>query len=137
MAKVNSLPKILSLSKLLTTPKPRELLVEELIKLLKTQLKKLGIVWNPKSFRAGLNNPKLPKDLLVKLEGLIFLAEACHWQLSPEVKLELDETIEDIESFNPLFRKELEKRIVEADRKSCWVSLKEVQKRLRKRTKGK
>jgi len=128
MAKVNSLPKILSLAKLLTVPKPREMVKEELIKLLKIQLKKLKIVWNPKSFAGGLSNPELPKDLLEKLEGLIFLAEASNWKLSPSAKLELDETIEDIETFNPSFRKELEKRIKEADRAKSWIPFEEVKR---------
>jgi len=136
MAKVNSLIKILSLSKLLVIPKPRELVKEELIKLLKARLKKLGIVWNPKSFAGGLSNPELPKDLLIKLEGLISLAEASGWKLSPTAKFELDETIEDIETFNPSFRKELEKRIAEADRDKSWIPLEEIEKRLKKKVRS-
>lgn len=133
MAKVNSLPEILSLSKLLGVPKPRELLKEELIKLLKARLKKLRIIWNPESFAGGLSNPKIPRDLLDKLEGLISLAEACNWKLSPQAKLELDETIEDIESFNPSFRKELDKELKEAEedwKKGRFVPGEEIEKRL-------
>lgn len=137
MAKVNSLPKILSLSKLLIAPKPRELVKEELIKLLKARLKKLRIVWNPKSFAGGLSNPELPRDLLDKLEGLISLAEASNWKLTPSAKFELDETIEDIETFNPSYRawakKEREKfeRELKAGTLKTY-SLEEIKQKFRK-----
>ena len=114
MAEIISLPKILSLSKVLTSPRPQELVKEELITLLKNRLKKLDILWNPKSFSGGLSNPELPKKLLNKLENLVSLAELSNWELSSQVKLEIDETIEDIETFNPSFRKSLIKEIKQA-----------------------
>jgi len=104
-----TLLKIFSLPEVMTSPRPKAVLEEELVKLLKKRLKELKIVWNPEVFRKGLSNPKMPKWLLAKLENLLLIAEASDWKVSNALALELDETIEDIESFNPAFRAALKK----------------------------
>jgi hypothetical protein len=109
MAKTLTLPKILSLPILLRSNQPRKVIEDCLIKLLKKRLKELKIVWNASAFRGGLSNPNLPTRLLEKLENLLAVAEASGWKISGELKIELDETIEDIESFNPPFRKSIKK----------------------------
>lgn len=104
---VKTLSQIFSITDLLRTPEPKTFLEDELIKLLARRLKQLDILWNPRSFRAGLANPKLPSHLLKKLESLLEVAEAVGWDISNELRHELDETVEDIETFNPAFRKRL------------------------------
>ena len=109
MAKTLTLPKILSLPILLRSRQPRKVIEDGLIRLLKKHLKELKIEWSPVAFRGGLSNPKLPNRLLEKLENLLAVAEASDWKISGELRLELDETIEDIESFNPPFRESIKK----------------------------
>lgn len=104
-----TLPKIFSLPDLMYASKPKLLVAEALVRLLKRRLKELNIVWNPDVFRKGLANPKTPRWLLEKLENLIAIAEASGWKTSHALALELDETIEDVESFNPAFRASLKK----------------------------
>lgn len=104
---VRTLSKIFSLAGVLRAPRPRSFLEEELTKLLKKRLKQLDIVWNPKAFRGGLSNSQLPPRLLEKLESLLIAAEISGWDISNQLRHELDETVEDIESFNPAFRKRL------------------------------
>lgn len=100
---------ILSFPEVLQSRKPREIFESRLVTLLNIRLKELKIIWNPKAFRGGLNNPKLPAVLLKKLESLIFLAETINWKLSNILKNEIDAAIEDIETFNPPFRKSLKR----------------------------
>jgi hypothetical protein len=106
----------LSLTELLTAPKPRQLAEDNLIKVLSKRLPKLGIVWNRRVFRSALRSPRLPRRLLRKLENLLEAAEATEWDLSSALTHELDETIEDIESFNPAFREALNKEARQARR---------------------
>ena len=104
----NTLSKIVSLETALS-PRPRQLIEEGLVRFLKPRFKKLNIIWNPEAFRKGLSNPRLPAWLLHKLENLIVVAEASGWNISNALALELDETAEDIETFNPAFRVALAK----------------------------
>ena len=83
--------------------KPREAIEAKLIGLLTARLGPLKIIWSPKAFRGGLNNPQLPKPILKKLETILWLAETLEWHLSKSLVDELDATVEDIESFNPPF----------------------------------
>jgi len=101
---VKTLLNFVSLPELILIPKPKTLIENRLIKLLKARLKELKIIWNPDTFRKGLSNPKMPSWLLEKLGNLIAVAEASGWRISNALALELDETVEDIESFNPAFR---------------------------------
>ena len=68
-------------------------------------LKRLKIVWNAKSFRAGLLNPDLPKDLLEKLEAFLEIGIKLEWEFPGLIREEFSDLVEDIESFNPQFRK--------------------------------
>ena len=95
----------LSFPEVLRSREPKILFENRLIQLLTKRLKELKIIWSPQAFRGGLTNPKLPVRLITKLESLITLAEATDWKLSKVAKDELDTTIEDIETFNPSFRK--------------------------------
>lgn len=104
-----SLSEIISLPSVLRSPSPKKTVGEGLVNLLKRRLKELDIIWNPKSFSAGLSNPALPRELLVKLENLLILAEQSEWRISNSLRFELDETVEEIETFNPASRKELAK----------------------------
>lgn len=104
-----TLSKIVSLPELMLAPEPKVLIEDRLVKLLKVRLKELKVVWNPDTFRKGLSNPKMPSWILEKLENLIAVAEASGWKISNALALELDETVEDIESFNPAFRAALKK----------------------------
>lgn len=124
MLKVESGPYI-SLSKIIRSPEPLKELENELVAMLTVQLKRFGVSWNPKAFRAGLNNPELPQELLGKLDDFLGTADRLGWALPKFLVEELDELVEDIESFNPLFLKSLE-----ASRKSGRVSAEAVKKRL-------
>lgn len=93
---------------------PKTAVADALVALLGKRLKELDVTWNAAVFRKGLANPKLPVGLLFKLENLITLAEASNWDVSDALKMELDETVEDIESFNPAFRTRLAKSRREA-----------------------
>lgn len=97
----------LSFPEVIRSRHPRMVFENRLISLLKARLGDLNIIWNPRAFRGGLNNPALPVWLLKKLESLLFLAETVEWKLSRASRDELDATIEDIETFNPPFRKSL------------------------------
>lgn len=90
-------------------PEPKLVVTKNLIKLLKNRLGELKIIWNPDTFRKGLSNPRMPKWLLEKLENLLVVAEASNWKISNALALEIDETVEDIESFNPAYRAALKK----------------------------
>ena len=118
---------ILSFPDVVQTKRPRELFEDRLVLLLNKRLKLLGITWGPKSFRGGLNNPELPTAILKKLESLILLAEAVGWQLSRSQINELDNTVEDIETFNPPFRESL-KRASRDFAKGKYVTLEELEK---------
>lgn len=98
---------LFSLSDVIREARPREAVEKKLIALLQSRLKKSRIAWNPKAFQGGLGNPALPAAMLKKLETILWLAEAIDWRLSRNLKNELDETVEDIESFNPPFRASL------------------------------
>jgi hypothetical protein len=107
---------ILSFPEVVQSRKPREMFESRLIKLLRTRLKELKIIWSSEAFRGGLNNPELPAYLLKKLESLIVLAESLDWKLSKTLKDEFDITVEDIETFNPPFRKMLERASKEIEK---------------------
>ena len=96
--------------------RPKVVVEDALVKLLKKRLKELNVLWVPSNFRKALTNPKLPADLLAKLENLIFAAELSDWKISNSLKFELDETIEDIESFNPAYREAMKRESREARR---------------------
>ena len=107
---------IVSLPDVLLSPRPKVAVETALIKLLSKRLKELGIVWNASNFRKALESPKLPKWLLVKLENIIAAAEFSDWRISNSLKHELDETVEDIETFNPAYRAALKKEARDAER---------------------
>ena len=100
-------PYNISLAKVIRSSHPREELEDGLVVLLRPQLKKLGISWNPKAFKAGLNNPELPDELLRKFEDFLNVSESLKWALPKTFVEEFDKVIEDIETFNPSFSKEL------------------------------
>ena len=77
---------------------------KKLVALLKKNLRRLGVIWSPEAFQAGLHNPALPNFVLRKFDSLLSLASAVDWKLSKAIAHELDNTIEDIETFNPAFR---------------------------------
>lgn len=110
MAETISLPKILSLSRILSIPHPQQAVKQDLTRMLKIQLKNLGVVWNAEAFNQALNNPALPVSLLKKLERLISIAETTNWDISPALKREIDETVEDIEIFNPDYQARAQKQ---------------------------
>jgi len=99
----------LSFPEVLRSREPKVLLENRVVQILTKRLKELNIIWGPKAFRGGLNNPDLPVWLIKKLESLIALGEIMDWKLSKAVKDELDATIEDIETFNPAFIKSLKR----------------------------
>src|SRR3989344_3195418 len=107
---------IVSLSDVMLSSRPKVVVEDALVKLLKKRLKELNVLWVPSNFRKALTNPKLPADLLAKLENLIFAAELSDWKISNSLKFELDETIEDIESFNPAYREAMKGESREARR---------------------
>jgi len=76
---------------------------------------------------AVLVNPELPDGLLVRLEDFIDVAERLNWNLPKSFIVELDRLVEDIETFNPAFRKSI--KVVGASNKR--VSSLEIKKRLR------
>ena len=84
--------------------RPKAVVEDRLVKILTKRCKELRILWNPSVFRKGLRNPKLPAWILDKLENLIVVCEASDWKISNAFSFELDETIEDIETFNPKYR---------------------------------
>lgn len=100
---------IVSLSDVMLSSRPKVVVEDALVKLLRKRLKELNITWDPPTFRKALKNPKLPAWILAKLENLIAAAEASGWRTSNALALELDETVEDIESFNPTYRTWLKK----------------------------
>ncbi|OGM91091.1 hypothetical protein A2755_00010 [Candidatus Wolfebacteria bacterium RIFCSPHIGHO2_01_FULL_48_22] len=104
MQKIASKTNILSLPLLLRAAKPKLAIEQNLVQLLTVRLKELRMAWNPAAFRGGLMNPRLPVWLLEKLESLITLAETSDWRLSKSLASELDNTIEDIETFDPPFQ---------------------------------
>jgi hypothetical protein len=122
---LNAALSYLSLSKLIRSDQPKEELEDELISLLCGHLKRLGIKWNPSAFRAGLNNPELPEEVLRKLEDFLNIAESLRWSLPFSFVEELDKAIEDIESFNPAFCKFLKE-----SKASGRVSVSAIKKRL-------
>lgn len=89
--------------------RPKVVAEDALMKILTKRLKPLKIIWDPPTFRKALKNPGLPSWILAKLENLITTAEASGWRISSALARELDETVEDIESFNPAFRTWLKK----------------------------
>lgn len=93
----------LSVASILLADDPKEELINELVVCLASHLKPLKLRWNPNAFRAGLQNPELPEELLRKLEDFLEVAESLQWSLPKTVIEELDRVIEDIESFNPAF----------------------------------
>jgi len=115
----------LSVVRILRAANPKEELTNELTGLLVTRLKPLGIRWNPTAFRAGLRNPRLPKELVRKLEDFLRVAESLNWSIPKAVVEELDRIVEDIESFNPAFVNSLR-----ASRASGRVPASLVKKRL-------
>jgi len=119
---------LLSFPEVIRSRQPKAVFEEKLLALLTVGFRELKIVWDPKAFRGGLNNPKLPSWLLKKLESLISIAEGIDWKLSKSLKEELDVTVEDIETFNPPFRRGLRKSSedIKAGRK---VSQEEMEKR--------
>jgi hypothetical protein len=94
-----------SLARLLRAPRPKEELVDEAISILAVGLEKLEIVWNPQSFRNGLLNPELPKNLLEGLEGFVEIGLKLGWEFPKSIAKEFDKLVEDVESFCPSFRK--------------------------------
>ena len=96
-----------SLSRIIRAVKPKEELENELIACLSVQLRRLRIRWNPRAFRAALNNPTLPEELLRKLEDFLSVAETLRWSLPKTFTEELNRLVEDIESYNPAFVKSL------------------------------
>lgn len=116
---------ILSFPDVVQTKKPRELFEDRLISLLKKRLKTYRIIWSPKAFRGGLNSPELPAALLRKLESIILLSEAVDWRLSKTLINELDNAVEDIETFNPPFRESL-RRASRGAAKGRHVTLEEM-----------
>jgi hypothetical protein len=115
----------LSVANILLATDPKEELIKELVACLEAHLKPLKIRWNPRAFRAGLNNPELPAALLRKLEDFLGVAESLNWSVPKTVAEELDRVLEDIESFNPAFISSLR-----ASRVSGRVPASEVKKRL-------
>ena len=93
----------LSVARILRAANPKEEVTNELINFLGAHLKALGIQWNARAFRAGLQNPELPEELLRKLEDFLGVAESLNWVLPKTVAEELDRIIEDVESCNPAF----------------------------------
>src|SRR5438067_1089925 len=94
---------VISLPDVILSSRPKEVVEDALIKLLTNRFKEIKILWNASVFRKALANSKLPGHLLSKLEELIAIAEASDWHISNSLKMELDETVEDIESFNQRF----------------------------------
>jgi len=119
---------VLSFPEVMRSRKPRATFETRLVSLLSSRLKELKIIWSPKAFRGGLNNPKLPIALLKKLESLIFLAEAVNWNLSKAIRDEMDATVEDIETFNPVFRESLKKAAADI-KAGRFVSQKDLEKK--------
>ena len=93
----------LSVSRILRAANPKEELVSELIGVIGVHLKALGMPWDPKAFRAGLQNPELPTELLGKLEDFLHVAESLSGPLPRAVGEALGRVLEDIEAFNPAF----------------------------------
>lgn len=120
---------IISLPEMIRARKPKSLTEQRLISLLTKRLKELKIIWNPRAFRGGLNNPELPSDILKKLESLLLLAEAVNWKISKQLKDELDSTVEDIETFNPPFRAWL-KKASEESRAGKFITLEALEKKI-------
>jgi hypothetical protein len=96
-----------SLSRMLRSPRPKEELVGAIVSIVAVGVKRLGIVWNSKNFRGGLMNPAVSKELLDKLEAFLEISQKLDWELPGPIEDEFDELIEDIETFNPAFRKAL------------------------------
>lgn len=107
MSNQTILKPIFSFPDIIRSREPRALLENRLIAILTVRLKALKIIWNPTAFRGGLHNPQTPPRLLKKLESLILAAEVSGWDISNALERELDEVVEDIETFNPAFRKRL------------------------------
>lgn len=93
----------LSLARILRADEPKAELEDELIGCLTGLCKALGITWNPKAFRAGLENPDVPESLLRQLEDFLSVIESMRGAVPKSVVEALDRTIEDIESCNPAF----------------------------------
>lgn len=108
--------RIVSLPDVLLSARPKAVVGDALVKLLKKRLKELNILWVPSNFRQALANPKLPAWLLAKLETLIAEADARSWKVSKTLMSELDEVVEDIETFNPAYRVALKREAREAQR---------------------
>jgi len=128
MASQTTLNPIISFPEVLRARKPKALFETRLIALLVKRLNELAIIWSPKAFRGGLNNPQLPHMLLRKLESLIILGENLNWQLSKPLKNELDSTIEDIETFNPPFIESLRRASADIKR-GKFITQRELEKR--------
>jgi len=97
-----------SLARILRAEEPKAELADELVACLTGLCKALGIEWNPKAFRAGLENPDTPETLLRQLEDFLSVIESLRGVVPPSVVEALDRTIEDIESCNPGFLARLE-----------------------------
>ena len=95
---------LISFLEVVRSREPKTVFEAKLLALLTLRLKELKIVWNPKAFKGGLSNPALPEWIIRKLESIIDAAETCEWRISNMLKHELDETVEDVETFNPPFR---------------------------------
>ncbi|OGF61929.1 hypothetical protein A2926_00385 [Candidatus Giovannonibacteria bacterium RIFCSPLOWO2_01_FULL_44_40] len=119
---------IISLSEVIKSREPKSLTEQRLISLLTKRFGDLQIIWNPKAFREGLNNPELPSNILKKLDSLLLLAETIDWKISKPLKDELDSTVEDIETFNPSFRMRL-KKASEEFRAGKFIALEALEKK--------
>src|SRR3989338_1273624 len=100
---------IVSLSDVMLSSRPKGVVEDALVKLLVKRLKALDIIWDPPTFRRALKNPKLPAELLAKLENLVVIAESSGWDVSVLLRQELSDAVEDIESYNPAYRAWLKK----------------------------
>jgi hypothetical protein len=100
-------PVSLSFLEVIRSPEPKVVFEKKLVGLLKKNLRRLGILWSAEAFQGGLHNHELPSAILRKFESLLSLASAVDWKVSKAIASELDNTIEDIETFNPPFRESL------------------------------
>ena len=93
----------LSLARILRADEPKAELEDELLEYLTGLCTALGITWNSKAFRAGLENPALPETLLRQLEDFLSVIESMRGAVPRSVVEALDTVIEEIEACNPAF----------------------------------
>ena len=105
MIKISS--SFLSIEKLLSAHEIRIELVKEIINILTQGLKRFNVIWNPKVFQEALLNGNVSPALLKKLDMLIKTAVTMNWEIPSSLVEEIDRVVEDIESFNPAFRKSI------------------------------